>query len=512
MNRRRSVVNVVNVQRAPGTGVSKKARRRARLRLAGMSGPVSGVPGRSQRVRRNALASLGPRPRPQFQQPAMAGGGRRRNRNRGGNTGNMNFRPTSDGLSVSTIVRNDSVIEDTFQRRTEKLINITGTTAATLAQAFAGGLFVNPGNTVMFPIFSQIAATYEEYRCNFLEFRIGSEAYTAVNSTASAGKVIMATNFDPDDGVFTTDQQMENYEGMVKAAPYTSFAHDVVKAHKLRRGKRSSSGRSNDLPLNNYFVFSSGNLSGPTNSTSKFYDIGLFQLATQSNAAAVEIGELYVTYSFTMVRPKQQTPLGQNLLQAHIVESPAASGAVINPLGTGGGVLRAGSTLPVVTTTNSFTLPVVGAFLITAVFNGSVGAVTVYGTGANIVGLTTTIDNTVSHLSTFSSGASTSYFLMNVLAAGTGAANTVTISGMLGYTAGSADVLITQISTALLLGKSRQLSDEKSAVEDLRVHFEKKFAKLSLLLDKAGIDSDEPEIVPPLARASPSIPRTGFFG
>jgi len=44
----------------------------------------------------------------------------------------------------------------------------------------------------------------------------------------------------------------------------------------------------------------------------------LFQLATQGNASSsAEIGELYVTYSFTMIRPKQQTPSGQNILASH---------------------------------------------------------------------------------------------------------------------------------------------------------------------------------------------------
>jgi hypothetical protein len=117
-----------------------------------------------------------------------------------GKTRGFNYMAT-DGINSSRVVTNSSVVEDRFAMRREKIGNLSGTSAFTLAQQ----LYVNPGNTVLFPVFSQIAATYEEYRVNHLRFTFETDAYTATNGTASAGKVIMATNFDPDDANFTGD-------------------------------------------------------------------------------------------------------------------------------------------------------------------------------------------------------------------------------------------------------------------------------------------------------------------
>jgi hypothetical protein len=206
----------------------------------------------------------------------------------------LNYMAT-DGINSSRVFTNRSVIEDKFQVRREKIANVSGTAAFALAQS----LYINPGNSVLFPIFSQIAVTYEEYRVNKLVFTFETDAYTAVNGTASAGKVILATNFDPDDALFSSDTQMENYWHSVKGPPYAPvIQHDALAARRgIRRG---------DFALQNYFVYPSANVAAPgSGDQAKFYDVGLFQLATSGNAVTSEIGELYVTYSFTMIRPKQ---------------------------------------------------------------------------------------------------------------------------------------------------------------------------------------------------------------
>jgi len=225
----------------------------------------------------------------------------------------------TDGINNSRIMRNTSTIEDRFQIRTEKIGNVLDSVAFAVGQQ----LYINPGNTQLFPVFSQIASTYEQYRVNHLRFIYSTEAYTATTTSLVAGKVIQCTNFDPDDSNFSSDTQMENYEGMVKSAPFVSTVHDVIGAHRLR--KRS------DLSLNNYFVNSSANQPAPSASTSKFYDIGNYQLVTQGNASTgEEIGELYVEYSFTMIRPKQQTPAGQNLIVSHYTGTATTANTFTN--------------------------------------------------------------------------------------------------------------------------------------------------------------------------------------
>jgi len=355
----------------------------------------------------------------------------------------------SDGLSSSRVTTNLSVVEDRFKIRREKVADITGSTSSfSLQQA----LYINPGNSVLFPIFSQIAAPYEQYRVNFLRFVFETEAYAASGSNQTAGIACLATNFDPDDSTFSSLTQMENYYGATKGPPYACvMVHDVIRSHRGRRGGGRDS-RSGDLPLRDYYVYSSGNASAPSNSTSKFYDIGQFQLAVANMVGTGIIGELYVEYSFTMIHPKQQTPLGQNLLAAHIVESPATTAAASGSafLGTTGGVLRAGSTLPSVATKSTFTLPVAGVFLVAASWNVGVTVAPVISYGSSITGLAYLADNSAISNAAAQSGITAYLAMVSVASAGTGAANTATISVLTNLAAGTADIFIVQIPGGLL--------------------------------------------------------------
>jgi len=206
-----------------------------------------------------------------------------------------------DGLNSAVVHTNTTVIEDTFRLRREKVMDVYGSTSPFTLSA---GMYINPGNTTLFPIFSGIAATYEQFRVNTLRFVFETQAYTASGSNLTAGLVGMATNFDPDDPAFVSMTELENYVGSVKGPPYARrIVHDVARAHGLRRG--SSRGGVPDLPLLSYFVNPSGNAKSVSGSTSKFYDVGLFQVAAANNAGNGPIGELFVEYSFTMIRPKQ---------------------------------------------------------------------------------------------------------------------------------------------------------------------------------------------------------------
>jgi len=360
----------------------------------------------------------------------------------------------SDGVNVGSVWKNSSAESVTFPVCREKITDITTTsTAYVLLQS----LYLNPGNSVLFPIFSQIAANYEQYVPRILRFYWRTEAYMASGSVVSAGLVGMATNFDPDDSAFSSMTQLENYAHSETGAPFTGvFCHDVLE-HARRRSKVS---RNPELALKSYFVYSSGNASAPSNSTSKFYDIGLFQLACNNTQSGV-LGELWVEYSFTMVNRKQQTPLGQNLLAAHIVESPAASAAAAGSdfLGTSGGVLRAGSTLPTVVGKATFTLPVQGVFLVAASWNVAVTIQPTITYGSNITALTYLADNSANENAAVQSGLTVYLAMVSVAAAGTGATNTATITGLTNLAAGTADIVIAQIPGGLLQ-PPRPASDE----------------------------------------------------
>jgi len=382
----------------------------------------------------------------------------------------------SDGLNKALQMHNSASIVDHFPRRMEKVCDIIPTsTSFAIFQA----LYLNPGNSVLFPIFSQIAATYEQFRCRFLKFHYVSEAYTASGSNISAGKIIMATNADPNDAQFNNSTQMENYAGADRSAPFSNLCHDVVNALKVNK----------TMPLREYYVNPGANTASPaTDSTDKFFDMGLFQFATSGlpSASSVEYGELYVEFEFDMIRPKQQTPLGQSLLASHLVESSAGSGSAAAPLGTGGGASKSGSNIPSVTSNTTFTLPVAGNFLVVCSFidGGTTTAVPILTPGTAISKLTVWAGDGFNASTAFNAAGITTLYaaVFSVVSAGSGVNNTITITGLTGYASGSTDIWISQVPSSIITIVDREECKEidtlKSQVRELGAMFRALLVKI----------------------------------
>lgn len=311
----------------------------------------------------------GPKRGPIFRNPQPVGKGmKKKKRSKGLAASMMSFGADSSGLNRSVGFTNRSVVEQVFKPRMEKVADLTGTAAFTMAQA----LYINPGNRDLFPIFAQEAAVYEQYRCNLLRFWYRSTEYTASGSNIGAGLVLLATNFDPDDAQFASKDEMENYWHGTSDAPFAPsgkgvLMHDVCGGYKKKNG-----GGLRDASLNNYYVNVSDNTAAPPSTAAKFYDMGLFQLATAGNVASTDaIGELWVEYSFTMIHPKQQpgAPAGGVAHFSSIVPTTANNLA--------GAVLQAGNTLSGVTLgVNTITFPagVAGNYLINFYVGGNTSA------------------------------------------------------------------------------------------------------------------------------------------
>jgi len=263
----------------------------------------------------------------------------------------LGMRVSSDGLNQSLTMTNNSRIEEKFQVRFEKVTDLVGTTSA-FALLTNGQYYINPGNSVLFPIFSKIATTYEQYRVNRLRFHYVTQCYTASGTNVGAGRVMMATNFDPDAGSFTTKTQMENYEKCVAFEPYARHVvHDVMEAHRSRMVNTS---------VNNYYVSGSANVLTPVTGQAKFYDLGNFQVGGAGMVDATSIiGELWVEYSFTMIRPVQESPIGDSIAAAHYTTVPVTA---TSRFGTG--AQQTGSNLNLTLGANTITLPFAGNFLV----------------------------------------------------------------------------------------------------------------------------------------------------
>lgn len=257
----------------------------------------------------------------------------------------------SDGVNVGSVWKNTTAERVTFPMAREK---VTDLTSASTAFQLLSQLYVNPGNSTLFPIFSQIASCYEEYVPKHLKFIFRTEEYMASGSTVSAGLCAMGTNFDANDANFGNITMLENYEHSISGPPFSGImVHDVVEQHQKRfRGK------ARDLSLNNYYVYPSANSIGPTTDQAKWYDLGNFQTAVNGCQAGI-IGELWVEYSFTMIRRKQpEFPVGGSAIH---LKSYASNATAASPLGltpyttlsapsTSGGVsgTAPGSTLSVI--------------------------------------------------------------------------------------------------------------------------------------------------------------------
>lgn len=381
----------------------------------------------------------------------------------------------SDGLNTGMVWKNTNSVSDYFKPRFEKVADLVtvGAVNNIIAQ-----YYLNPGNTVLFPVFGQIAATYEEYICHLLRFWYRGEEYTASGSNVTAGILAYATNMDPDDSNFANVSQMENYEGCVSGPPFSGhFCHDVEVAHRSRGRNRT---KGDALALNQYFVYSSGNAEAPAGQPGKFYDMGNFQVMENKCQAAAPAGELWVEHSWTMIRRKQQTPLGQAGLQAHFVSAAAGTATAANPLGTTGPVLRSGSTIPITFNgTYIFSLPLVGTFLVAAVWQGSnIGGVPTLSTPANTTLLQVLNNNASTSTSSYTASAASILAVYNVTTAGTNTGNEVQIGGLASMTGGNADIYVVQVSTGLLMKLN-----EKSSTDDNRVEvLESKFDDLMRML------------------------------
>lgn len=162
---------------------------------------------------------------------------------------------------------------------------------------------INPGLFASFPWLAQVAANYEQYHINGMVYEFKSTAGDAVSSTNNAmGTVIMATEYNSLNPAFTSKAEMENYQFCTSAKPSVSFLHPIECA--------KSESTLTELYMRTGEV--------PSGADKRFYDFGNFQIATQGmQANGITVGELWVTYSVTLIKPRIPSALSQLPLQDH---------------------------------------------------------------------------------------------------------------------------------------------------------------------------------------------------
>lgn len=193
-----------------------------------------------------------------------------------------------------TVNASDDLSGDVYFSNREFLGNVTATaTGTTTPSSFNIVAYpLNSGLITTFPWLSQIAQNYTLYEFEGCIFEYKPTSGELGSASNALGKVVMATQYDPDAPNFTSAVEMENYAYNDACKPSEHMLHGV---ETLR-----SQAATNMLYVR----------TGPTSKDKIFTDYGTFQIATEGlplNATAgttVNVGELWVSYRIKLSRPK----------------------------------------------------------------------------------------------------------------------------------------------------------------------------------------------------------------
>ena len=184
-------------------------------------------------------------------------------------------------------------------------------------QAFS----LNPGLEKTFPWLSQIAANYEEYEMGQLIFTFRSTTSDiGSSSNGQVGTVVMCTNYNAAAPVFTEKKTMMEYDAASSCKTTEPMMHGIECDPRKKSGSEGKYVRTNPVLVNEDL---------------KSYDHGTFQLAISGSPAGFanqSIGELWVSYTVILRKPKFYTTLGLSISRDVFVSGGGETSAL--PMGT----------------------------------------------------------------------------------------------------------------------------------------------------------------------------------
>lgn len=156
---------------------------------------------------------------------------------------------------------------------------------------------INPSNYFLFPWLSTVAQRFEEYKFKGLVFEFKTMSSSSILSATSTalGTVMMGTEYDILDGNFDSKLQMNNHEFSSSTKPSMNMLHFIET-------------KGNENVLKKRFCRDYTSLPDPDVADDpRFYDLGIFQVATQGMQAAVinsTIGEIWASYTCQFYKPQ----------------------------------------------------------------------------------------------------------------------------------------------------------------------------------------------------------------
>lgn len=199
-----------------------------------------------------------------------------------------------EGAQIPKIMNKSHVPNGTTIRHKEYLCDIISSSSANTFNI--QNFYINPGQAATFPWLSQIAQNYEEYVMEGCLFEFRSMSSDALNSVNTAlGTVIMATEYNSSNANFASKAEMEAYEYSMSEKPSCSMIHPIECDPR-------------QTPIPELYI-RPGAL--PSGQDQRLYDLGNFQIATTGcQGTSVNLGELWVSYQVTLIKPKMYQALG----------------------------------------------------------------------------------------------------------------------------------------------------------------------------------------------------------
>jgi len=197
-------------------------------------------------------------------------------------------------MQVSSVNADDS--GDLIYSHSEFISNVTASGAPGSQSEFEITTYsINPALTSTFPFLSQIAQNYTMYTLEGCIFTYKPTSGESGGTSNQLGKIIMATDYDPQATPFFNAVQMSNYQYSASTKPSMGMRHGVETATK-------------QAVTNMLYT-----RTGPVTRDKTFTDVGLFELATEGipippitagvqTTQTVILGELWVSYRVRLSR------------------------------------------------------------------------------------------------------------------------------------------------------------------------------------------------------------------
>ena len=193
---------------------------------------------------------------------------------------------------------------------------------------------LNPGLGESFPSLSQIAMNFEEYEFIQLAITFKSTIDQSLATNGQSGQIALTTSYNPGQDPFGSKQEMMSYSGGMSCKSNQSMIHGI------ECDPSKNSGSAGKFVRPGFVV--QGDL--------KNYDLGttyLSVLDAPTQFLGVTLGELWVSYTVVLRKPKLTVGENYNVGRAVICSGPQPYGGCFGVEGDMSGNISVKSTLPV---------------------------------------------------------------------------------------------------------------------------------------------------------------------